>query len=154
MIEQDAMPKRPWIATTAYYMLWLWVLSILGFPAIEFVSGRRWLEGGNSESEALIAAILLSLALFGFPLAAVVCDVGRGHNWARIIFLIVLLLHTPSQLLSIIQDPGDSAFPLGPLYRMYHLEILLVAVVLLFQRSSSDWFKAVKKLRSKDESPD
>ena len=89
--------------------------------------------------------------------------VGRGRNWARIIVLILLLLHAPFSLSSIIQvsllgnafsllpiirHSGHLTF-LGPLYQIMALEIQIVAVVLLFQRSSSRWFRAMKKLRTK-----
>jgi hypothetical protein len=153
-MTKDAMPKRPWTVTTASYMLWL---SILWLPAVAILWGLpngvppNWkcLEGVNGV--LLLGLVGLVLACW-LTLALVVSMVGRGRNWARIIVLILLLLGAPRDLLDIIQSSGHSPFP-GPLYKLFQIEILLVAVVLLFQRSSSRWFRAMKKLRSKDEAP-
>jgi hypothetical protein len=140
-MEEDAMPERPWTVTTAFYLLWL---SLLWLPAIailwrwsEVVTCWRRLEGPNSD----LLRGLVGLGLgYWLTLALVVYMVGRGRNWARIVFLILFLVCAPFALLGIIQPSGHSAFP-GPLYQIVQLEIGIVAVVLLFQRSSSRWFK-------------
>ena len=140
-MKEDAMLKRPWIVPTGYYMLWLWLLSIPALPAItiwwespEGIIGGLLLEGGKGET--MVAAFVVWLALFWFPLGLILYDVGKGRNWARIIFLIVLLLGAPFSLQRIMRDSGHSSFP-HQLCAIFQLEIQIVAVVLLFHRSSS-----------------
>jgi hypothetical protein len=156
-MKEDAMPKRPWTVTTGYFMLWLWILSIPGIPAIyllwEWSNGMvigQLIEG--KDAKIALEAIVVSLLLIWFPMTLILYGIGRGHNWARIIFLIVILLGAPFSLLCIIQNSGDSAFPRS-LLTMFQLEIQIVAMVLLFQSSSSEWFKTMKILRERDESP-
>jgi hypothetical protein len=143
-MEEDAIPERPWTVTTAFYMLWL---SILWLPAIailwnwsEVVSCWRLSQGVSSDLRVLVG-LVIGLVL-GLWLAVVVAVymVGRGRNWARIFLLIFLLLGAPGQLLSTIQSSGHSAFA-RPLYQAFQLEIQIVVVVLLLQRSSSRWFR-------------
>lgn len=157
MSEQPATPKRPWTVTTAYYMLWLWLLSIPGFIAIfiwwnlpEGAISKLSPECGNVDT--LVSALVVAFLLFWLPLTIVLYEVGKGRNWARIVFLIVLLLGAPFTVQRIIGLSGDSFFP-GQLCQIFQLEVLIVAVVLLFQRSSSDWFKTVKQLSGKDQQP-
>jgi hypothetical protein len=135
-MEEDAMPKTPWTVTTAFWMLCL-------SQGLGMTVTWLWSEGWSGLLGFLASLLLLMLAVY---------MVGTGRNWARIIFLILVLFSAPFTLLDIIQRFGRSAFP-GPLYQIVQLEIGIVAVVLLFQRSSSRWFRAMKKLRTKDEAP-
>ena len=150
-MKEDAMPERPWTVTTAYYLLWL---SLFLIPVIDAL--WHWPKVLTLEVVMHDSMLLGILALFTgvwLTMVLVVYQIGRGRNWARIIFLILTLVSTPPRLSGIIHASGRSAFQ-DTIFNIYQLEIFIVAVVLLFQRSSSDWFKAVKKLRSKDESPE
>ena len=138
-MKEDAMPKRPWMVTTAICML---CLSI-GLWAMVILSG--W-------SEAVMRGLPLGPELGSLLTLALICYMtGRGRNWARIILLIIVLLGTPLSLLSI----GITAFPAALGAHSAYIEIIqlsfqLAAVVLMFQRPSSHWFKSMKKLRSED----
>lgn len=147
-MKEDAMPKRPWTVTTAYYILWL---SVLALPTIY----NLWYKGIPSlgrENDDLLLELGLPLVFCLTLMVLLVYMIGRGQNWARILLLIQVLSFAPLLLLSIIKAAsGPSAYP-GPLYQIIQLEIGIVAVVLLFQRSSSRWFRAMEKLRIKDES--
>lgn len=135
-MEEDAMPKTPWTVTTAFWMLCL--SQVLGMTVMTF-----WAEGWCGLLGFLASFLLLMLAVYMF---------GSGRNWARIIFLILVLFSAPFTLLDIIERFGRSASP-GALYQIVQLEIGIVAVVLLFQRSPSRWFKAMERLRKKGEAP-
>jgi hypothetical protein len=153
-MQEDAMPERPWEIETAYRLL---VLGVLALPILTICTVRfegLWPEG---RVLSLREFHLLFFGLFYFTLGLVVYLIVKGRNGARIFYLILLLLGAPPELLYIILNPGHSIV-IGPLTRqligIFQLEIQIVAAILLFQRSSSDWFKAVERLRSKEEAPE
>ena len=152
-MKEDAMPERPWTVMTGNFLLRVGVLA-LPMITIWFVRFEGlWPEG---KVLGLMEFHLLFFVLWMITLGIVTEMVRRGRNGARIFYLILLLLGAPPELLYIILNPGHSHI-VGPLKRqligIFQLEIQIVAAILLFQRSSSDWFNAVEKLRSKDESP-
>jgi hypothetical protein len=142
-MKEDAMPKRPWTVTTAVYMLYL----SLGLSVPDLLRDWDWLKDLSAGLQALILGVVLGLWL---AMALWFYMVGRGRNWARILLLIQLLLGAPSSLLHIIKAAsGSSPYP-EQLYQIIQWEIQIVTVLLLFQRSSSRWFRAMEKLRAKD----
>jgi hypothetical protein len=143
-MKEDAMPKSPRTVTAAVSVLYL----SLGLGVIQLL--LRWSKAEASGSLGPEVGPLLTLALIYYM-------IWRGRNWARIIYLILVLLGTPLSLLAVIQLSGHSDFSGSVGAHLLYIEIIqigihLVAVVLLFQRASSHWFKTMKKLRSKDES--
>lgn len=68
--------------------------------------------------------------------------INKGRNWARIAFLILLILGLPFGipllLWNMSEDPVTSLVGLGQVI------IQLIVLVLLFQKPSSAWFKAMK----------
>ena len=149
------MPKRPWTVTTAYYLLWLNIwLSLLVPPAIDILwHGTKVLRLEVVMRDPIALGFLILVLGLWLMSALVIYLIGRGRNWARIFFLILTLVSTPPRLSGIIHASGRSALQ-DKIFNIYQLEIFIVAAILLFQRSSSDWFNAVKKLRSKDAAPE
>ncbi|AFM27051.1 hypothetical protein Desti_4419 [Desulfomonile tiedjei DSM 6799] len=143
-MKEDAMLKRPWTITIAVYMLCLSIwLSMVVF--LTLCSTIRM-----SPSWPITVTLLTVMALICYMIA-------RGRNWARILFLIVVVLGTLLSVLRLTPPSGhsDSFGPVGAY--LDYVEIVQIglqsgAAVLLCQRASSDWFKAMKKLRTKDES--
>jgi hypothetical protein len=68
--------------------------------------------------------------------------IGKGKNWARIIFLIFFILGTPLSILPLINSLSVNFFS-GSL-GLIQVILQLVAFVLLFQNPSSIWFKSNK----------
>lgn len=138
-MKEDAMPKRPWTVTTGVYLFYLSIgLWMIGLSL-------KWSKAGMSDSLGPEVGPLLTMAL--------ICYLsGRGRNWARIILLILFILGTPLALLSVIRSFGHSDFS-GPFgahsvyIEIIQISIQLAAVVLLFQRASSDWFRPIKNLK-------
>lgn len=88
----------------------------------------------HAEIGLFIAGGLIGAALWLWM--AQKCRAGR--NWARIVSTVFFGIDTISQLISLRSQSGDAA-------RFYGLLIWvigLVAIVLLWQRSSSDYFRA------------
>jgi hypothetical protein len=138
-MKEDAIPKRPWTVTTAVYVLYLG----LGIWAVEW-----WLKRGSIGSVKL--ADWITLLVFGL----IYYMIGRGRNWGRIAFLIIILVTLPVTILSVAVYTGRWVVP-GPLgIDLVHPEIIQIgiqsgALVLLFLRPSSHWFKTMKTLHAK-----
>lgn len=76
--------------------------------------------------------------------------ISRGKNWARITFLILFIAGIPIGILSLPQS-----FATNPLSGFIELGISvldIIALVFLFRKSSSDWFKQTKNAPVKSRS--
>jgi hypothetical protein len=58
--------------------------------------------------------------------------IGKGKNWARITFLVLNIINIPF------------TFPFE-LFDIVQLVVVTAAVVLLFQETSSNWFRQMKQ---------
>jgi len=68
--------------------------------------------------------------------------IGKGRNWARTVYLIWFVISLPVFAVDISELAADSVkASLGMLSTI----ISLAALVLLFQKASSDWFRVMKK---------
>jgi tryptophan-rich sensory protein len=68
--------------------------------------------------------------------------IGRGRNWARITFLVLFIIGIPFSVQPLLQSL--SANPISGLLGIGQLFIQIVALVFLFQKTSSDWFRETK----------
>jgi membrane-bound ClpP family serine protease len=68
--------------------------------------------------------------------------IGRGRNWARIAFLVLFIIGIPLSVLPLLQSL--SASPISGLLGIAQTAIQVVALVFLFQKPSSDWFRDMK----------
>ena len=66
--------------------------------------------------------------------------IARGRNWARITFLVLFVGGLPIAVLQLWQSL--TAYPIFGLLDFSQTVIQIVALVLLFQKASSAWFKA------------
>jgi len=70
--------------------------------------------------------------------------IGKGRNWARTVYLIWFVISLPVFAVDISELAADSVkASLGMLSTI----ISLAALVFLFQKASSDWFRVMKKNR-------
>ncbi len=94
------------------------------------------------------ACITLSVTLIT---ALFIRMIGQGRNWVRVLFLILFLLSFVSFVSSLISSPMQ-AFSVNPAAGLVNIAQMLLqgaAVVFLFQRSSSEWFLAMKAKRAR-----
>ena len=92
----------------------------------------------NAELAGVGFLIVVTLVTFAF-LVFLIAMIGRGRTWARITFLVLLLLGLPLSILPLIRY-----FTISPISSVLGLaqEILqIVAIVFLFQQDASAWFK-------------
>ncbi|MDP7637661.1 MAG: hypothetical protein QF577_08950 [Phycisphaerae bacterium] len=67
---------------------------------------------------------------------------GKGRNWARITFVVLFIIALPFSILSLLQSL--TANPISGLFGVGQTVIQIIAMVLLFQKPSSDWFGEMK----------
>ena len=87
----------------------------------------------------VIFVTLFTLAFMAF----FIYMIGQGKNWARITFLVLFIIGIPFSVLPaiilLVTNPISAMFTAG-------ISILqLIALIFLFQKSSSDWFHSMKK---------
>ena len=101
----------------------------------------------------LCASLVLSLALLplGRPdvakppvlIAGILAIlILRGHNWARVLLVILLIIRSPFAFPAVL-----IAFQTSPslaVIRLLLVSLQIMAVVLLLQKSTRDWFKFIK----------
>ncbi len=68
--------------------------------------------------------------------------IGKGRNWARVTFLVLFILGVPLAVLPLLQSLA--ANPFSGLLGIAQTVILIVALVFLFQKPSSNWFRRMK----------
>ena len=68
--------------------------------------------------------------------------IGKGRNWARIIFLVLFIIGIPFSILPLLQSMA--ANPISGLLGIGQTVIQIIALVFLFQKPSSIWFKEMK----------
>jgi hypothetical protein len=68
--------------------------------------------------------------------------IGKGRNWARITFLVFFIISIPFAAFPLMQSVG--ANPISGRIGIIIIIIQIVALVFLFQKLSSDWFREMK----------
>jgi hypothetical protein len=118
------------------YAVWLlWLCIPLWLPA----SIREYGQASNAMRSAEAVALLLILLVF----VLLIFFINRGHNWARISFLVLTLL----SLISLIGSWSEiMSYP--PLYLGLNVALLLIEAIvlyLLFTRPGALWFRRVNE---------
>jgi FtsH-binding integral membrane protein len=72
--------------------------------------------------------------------------IGKGRNWARITFLVLFVTGIPLSVLPLMQSVA--ANPISGLLGIVLTIFQMVALVFLFQKQSSDWFREMKANKS------
>jgi len=127
--EQTQGPSvtRPPIVTKALVLLYI----ALGIGPIRIVMEVP----GVSTAVAIIPALILTALLAGF-----VYLIGTGRNWARITLLVLVLIGIPFSVAPLLEIFRTN-FVSGVL-GLVQAVLQIVALVFLFQKQSSEWFKA------------
>ena len=68
--------------------------------------------------------------------------IGKGRNWARITFLVFVIIGIPLSILPLLQSFATS--PISGILGIGQAVLQIIALVFLFQKPSSDWFKLMK----------
>ena len=140
-MESTSTPATPSRVLIAVTMLYVGVTITAG----------GWLMGRAPADHPFGPAELVTLRIFGpvsFLNFLVYYMIGKGKNWARIVFLILMGAGVPLWIASMVQFLGRTSFAIslevGVIALSFAVFILeIIALVLLFQRDSSHWFKLV-----------
>jgi hypothetical protein len=127
---------RPSKVSTAVTLLW-----------IAFAAGliRGILEVSNTLQVASSSDLGIGLAIFVMIFSLLISAffvfmIGKGKNWARIVYLVLFVIAIPitgiSQITSFLINPLSGILGIG------QIVLQIIALVFLFQKQSSDWFKS------------
>ena len=124
---------RPYKVTTAVKLLYI----TLGIGVL------RGIMGSSTQAEVTSPAFVMFIAFFVLVVMWLfIFMIGKGRNWARITFLVLFIVGTPFSVLPLMQSLG--ANPISGLLGIVQTIIQIVALVFLFQKPSSDWFREMK----------
>ena len=70
--------------------------------------------------------------------------IGKGRNWARITYLVLTIVGLPLSVLPLYQSLTKT--PISGIIGTAQLVLQTIALIFLFQRASSEWFRSRGKL--------
>ncbi len=134
-MEQNQTTRPPRVGTAVkllYITLGIGVLRVIMDPSM-------YAEYAELASPAFVTLItFFVLGVMGF----FIFMIGKGRNWARIAFLVLFIIGIPFAALPLMQSVG--ANPISGRIGVVQIIIQIVALVFLFQKLSSDWFRDMK----------
>jgi hypothetical protein len=108
------------------------------------VAGLRSMVEAATTAELLGTAFLRLMLFIIFVvlgvMALLIAAVGRGKNWARITMLVSFLLSMFTSIVPLLQSIRDR--PLSCLLGLVQFILQLGALIFLFQKEGSAWFRA------------
>jgi len=125
-----AIAKRPKQVTYAVWILWL--AFVVGLPATVY-------EYQRATPEQLNVFVLLFLAILSVLAIVLIVFIYRGHNWARILMLVLIGLALISFFALL---DAYLKYPLLPLTSNIAVMVLdVIALYLLFTPPGRRWFR-------------
>jgi hypothetical protein len=129
--DKNSRPERVGTAVKLLYIsLGIMVLQILFFSLL---------------SKEVLKSIIFGMLIGVGPIWFFIYKTGKGRNWARICLLVWFIGGLLLSINSILQGLASNLF-----FIMLEIAITIiwaVALVFLFQKPSSDWFKAINKAK-------
>lgn len=140
MEQTQIQSERPSQVATAIKLLYtvLWLIALQTFIMV-----YQSAETISVSSKIFQALISIGITLF------LIYNLRKARNWARITLLICYILTVPFQIYAILiilttRPNLYATYPASGLIRIIQLTMQITALVLLFQKSSSEWFKQNK----------
>lgn len=131
--------NKPDSVSTALILLWISIAIGVIRSVMEFSNSLGLATASGFGSGYVIFVTLFTFAFIAF----FIYMIGKGKNWARITFLVLFIIGIPFSVLpaiySLITNPVSGMLGAGQTI------LQLIALVFLFQKPSSDWFKSMKK---------
>ncbi|MDW7762020.1 MAG: hypothetical protein SCM96_15445 [Acidobacteriota bacterium] len=124
--------------------------AALGLSFISFLIDRSWIPVNIAEARwpnwIFFGGVFFILFGLSFLL---IYMIGAGKNWVRMIYLvlyILMILSLPFSMKPFLQAVSNA--PALGILELVQVVIQGIALVLVFQRDSSAWFKAMKQARA------
>lgn len=127
--ELTTMPPKIVTAVRMLYLLIAIGIVRTGMTVIRHVDVRS--------PYSLIITKLLVYAVTAF----LIYQISRGRNWARWLLLLIVTIALPLSILPTFDAISHN--PVHTLLGFLQLGLYIVAMVFLFQRSTSSWFRKV-----------
>lgn len=129
--------NKPDSVSTALTLLWISLAVGVLNSIISFSNSVDLAQGYGSGFVIFVTLFVIAFMAFFIYM------IGEGKNWARITFLVLFIIGIPFSVLPaiilLLTDPISAMFSVG-------ISILqLIALIFLFQKTSSDWFHSMKK---------
>jgi len=129
----ENQPSRPDRVTTAVALLYI-TLVICGMRAV--MDASRLLDAAPPIGIGILMIIaILILCILWF----LIHMIGKGRNWARMSYLAVFTVELLLSIKPLLES--FAAYFIDGVLGMILLILQSIAIVFLFQKSSSDWFK-------------
>jgi len=141
---------RPKKVSTALKLLYVaFVLSVINVILNIPIEERSLLQGGINYGSTFTGffigtIIFVSICSLAF-LAFLIYKIRKGRNWARITFLVISAIGIPFSIFSVIASLTINPFP--EILSIIEIILEITAIVLLFQKKSSEWFNLMKKTK-------
>lgn len=123
--NQNGRPARVGTALTLLY---------IGFG----IGLLRTIVEASAYTHVVVFITFFLLAVFLF----LIYMIGKGRNWARIAYLVLFIIFLPFTVHTVLQDLA--AKPISVSLDMVLTVMDMIALVFLFQKPSSAWFKEMK----------
>jgi len=101
---------------------------------------RAVIEASANAEKAGLGFVIFVTLIVSAVMVFFIVMIGRGRNWARITFLVLFLLGLIPSVLPIIRS--FNLRPISGVLGLAQIILQALALVFLFQRESSEWFRA------------
>ena len=139
-------PCRPEKVSAAIKLLYI----TLGIGAL-----RGILEASiRAQMASPLFVISVSFGVFGV-VGFFIYMIGRGRNWSRITFTVLFIIGLPFSVQTLIENLTTN--PISGLLGIGQTVIQVIALIFLFQKTSSAWFKETRlktNLSNQGDAPD
>ncbi len=101
----------------------------------------------RANSEFFLAEVMIVISVLFLLLFTILYSLWSGHNWARILYVLFLLVDTPSRISIAINISQGDILPSVSAAIMVILNLL--TIYLLVKKSTNRWISALKSYRSR-----
>lgn len=136
--------EKPNSVTIAVRLLWSSLVIALGglaYLCTDKDVSQALRGAGTPEATAMVALILGGSLLVLAVCAFFIYKIGKGRNWARLIFCGLVFIGTPGTVTGLFDPKEDMVVKV---IMFVQLVVQLVAVVMLMQKDAVAWYKPPK----------
>ena len=102
-----------------------------------------WMAVDQDQTPREASAVNLLGILVGYGISWFLIDrIGRGRNWARMLYLVMTVIGSPFLVMSFRQEM--EIIPVQAWISVGLMGLQIVAVIALFQQESSNWYRQMK----------
>ena len=138
--------NKPDNVSTALILLWIMLAIGVINSIFTLSSSLKLANTSDLDSGFLIGVLIFTLCFTLLFMAFFIWKIGQGKNWARITYLVLFILGVPFTIYSYLTSAVST---LLIILMIGQIILQIIALVLLFQKQSSDWFKSKLSMTEK-----